>query len=427
MTRLVRIPTYAAAAGAMVAFVVSACSEAAEPAVAVTDSAGVEIVTNLDGSMESADRWTLSVEPAVSIGAGTDPEVALYRVTAVAALPAGGVVVGMNTPPQALVFERGGRLVARLGRQGQGPGEFSSVGSVVPLTDDSVAVWDPDRRRISVFTIAGDFVREVDLSELAPVSTRAAPDTRSNSGITHLLRSTPGTLVVFGEGATSSDPERGINRATLPAFRVSGAGEEIASFGSIPGMEWHHGGPAGALPLPFGARTYGATAGDMFVVGTAEATEVRVFGPEGDLTRIVRWPDADRVVGGEYLSRWSAMVDSAPPSIRQLVEAMPRREQYPAFEGMVTSELGNLWIGEYAGPVGIWPLRRADHGPEMLQPQLRTPSRRWLVFTSDGVLEARVQTPEGFEPYSVDGDHVWGVYSDSLGVESIRAYAITRS
>lgn len=121
------------------------------------------------------------------------------------------------------------------------------------------------------------------------------------------------------------------------------------------------------------------------------------------------------------------MVDSAPPPIRQMVEAMPRREQYPAFEGMVNSELGNLWIGEYAGPVGIWPLRRADHGPEMLQPQLRIPSRRWLVFTSDGVLEARVQTPEGFEPYSVDGDHVWGVFSDSLGVESIRAYAITRS
>lgn len=403
------------------------CSEAGAPSVAVSDSAGVQIVTNLPGSLDSAERWELSVDPTVSIGSGADPELALYRVTDLAPLTTGGVVVAMNAPARAVVLDQRGRLVSTLGRAGEGPGEFSSVASVVPIPGDSIAVWDPDRRRISVFTITGDLAREVDLSDLAPISTRAAPDSRSNSGITHLLTSAEGAFVVFGEGAVASDPEPGVNRAALPAVRISAAGTKLADFGEIPGMEWHFGGPAGALPLPFGARTYAATMDTSFIVGTAEEPEYRVFGPDGDLTRVVRWPDRDRTVGGAYLSRWSDMVDSAPPPIRQMVEAMPRREQYPAYEGILAGGDGEIWVGEYAGPLGIWPLRRADHGPAMLRPQIRTQSREWLVFGREGALLARVRTPAGFEPYSVTGDRLWGVYSDSLDVESVRAFGIARN
>ena len=405
----------------------SGCSEAAAPAVAVTDSAGVEIVTNLPGSLESAERWELSADPTVSIGSGTDPDVALYQVTDLAPLSGGRVVVGMNAPASAVVLDPRGRLVSTLGRPGEGPGEFSSVGSVVPMGGDSVAVWDPDRRRVSIFTVTGDFAREIDLSDLAPISTRAAPDNRSNSGITHLLASADGGFVIFGEGAVASNPTPGVNRATLPARRVSPAGTKLADFGEIPGMEWHFGGPAGALPLPFGARTYASTVDTDFIVGTAEESEYRVFGPGGDLTRVVRWPDRDRTVGGAYLSRWSDMVDSAPPPIRQMVEAMPKREQYPAYEGLLSGNGEEIWVGEYAGPLGIWPLRRADHGPEMLRPQIRVQSREWLVFDRDGAVIARVTTPAGFEPNSVFGDQLWGVYSDSLDVESVRAFEIIRN
>lgn len=413
-----------AAVLALMAAALCGCGGASQPATTVTDSAGVEIVSNLPGSSEAAETWSLSAEPVVQIGAGADPEVALFQVTDVAPLGGRRVAVGMNTPARALVLEPDGTVAATLGREGEGPGEFSSVGSLVPLGADSVAVWDPDRRRISVFTTDGRFTREVDLSPIAPVTTRAAPDNRSNSGITHLLASASGSLVLFGEGAVSSTPEPGVGRPELPSFRITTEGEELASFGTFPGMEWFHGGPAGALPLPFGARTYAATSDDSFVLGTAEATEFRVFGPDGAVIRIVRWPDQDRTVAGPYLSKWSDMVESAPSGIRQLVESIPRRERFPAYEGLVATEAGEILVGDYPGPLGIWPLRRADHGPEALRPEIRVPARRWLVFDADGALTARLGTPEGFEPYAVRDGLIWGIHSDEMDVESVRAYEI---
>jgi hypothetical protein len=85
------------------------------------------------------------------------------------------VAVAMNTPPQVHVFDHGGTLTATLERRGQGAGEFTTVASVVPLASDSVAAWDADRRRISIFDTNGRFVRELDVSGVAPLSARAAP------------------------------------------------------------------------------------------------------------------------------------------------------------------------------------------------------------------------------------------------------------
>lgn len=190
-------------------------------------------------------------------------------------------------------------------------------------------------------------------------------------------------------------------------------------------MTMHVGGPAGALPLPLGARTYAVTSDDAFVVGTADATEFRVFAPTGELTRIVRWPDHDRAVEGPFLSRWSEMVN-ASPEMRPLVEPLPRPERFPAYEGLVATDTGEILVGDYAGPRGIWPLRHGHEGPEAFAPEIRVPARRWLVFHADGALAAHVSTPEGFEPYAVRGGMMWGVYTDEVDVESIRAYQLNR-
>jgi hypothetical protein len=162
----------------------TACSEESNPAtLTVADSAGVRVVTHQPGSIDAAAVWSLSEAPVVEIGAGATPDAPLFRVTAVAPLSGGRVAVGTNTPPQALIFQSDGTLTATLGRRGEGPGEYSAVGSVVPLGADSLAVWDPSRRRMSVFMEDGRYVREVDLSDLVPHSPFAAPSTVSGGCI----------------------------------------------------------------------------------------------------------------------------------------------------------------------------------------------------------------------------------------------------
>lgn len=413
---------------AVTALVLTGCGQGADSgAPSVRDSAGIEIVTNRPGRVEAAEAWSLSSEPVVEIGAGADPEVALSKVTAVTPLADGRVAVGTNAPPRVLVFEADGSLSTAVGREGEGPGEFSWVASVVELPGDSLGVWDSSRRRISVFTADGALVREVDLSDTAPFSARAVPNDRVSAGVTHLLPAGAGSMIVWGEGMFGPRPDEvTVLRSELPAHRIGPDGEVLATYGPLPGMTILAGGQAGMLPVPFGARTYATTSDGDFVVGTAESTELRIYGPDGAPVRIVRWPDRDRPVGGDLLVRWTEMLDSIPEMLREDVRSMSRPERVPAFEGLVSTDEGEILVGDYPGPLGLLSLRRADFGPEAFRPERRMPARRWLVFDGDGALTARLETPEGFEPYAVRDGRMWGVFSDELDVESVRAYGLLR-
>lgn len=401
----------------------SGCGGSDAPAVVTAgDSAGVQVVTNLAGSLDAAERWSLSADPTLEIGAGASPEVPLFRVTAVAPLSDGGVAVGTESPARALVFAADGGLRATLGREGGGPGEFARVASVVPMAGDSLAVWDPDRRRISVFTRSGTFVREADLSEVAPVGLMAAPNTNTPAAWTHLMAWPDGGFVLFSVGAFG--PGSGVRRPEAPSYRLSTGGERLAELGSFPGYQSYSGPQTGVAPYPFGADTHGAVSGDALVVGTAESPELRYYGPDGGLRRIVRWPDHDRTVKGPLVAVWDSMMASwleAMPEmrrgmVRDMFDRIPRPDRFPAYDGVIPGEDGRMWVGEYAGMLEIasTPIDR------------RVPSRRWLVFDADGALAATVETTAGFQPHAASAGRVWGVYRDELDVESVRAYAIDR-
>ncbi|MDX1674216.1 MAG: hypothetical protein R3314_05370 [Longimicrobiales bacterium] len=400
------------------------CDGGAGGAAMVSDSAGIEVVTNREGSVEAAVSWSLSGSPVLEIGGGTSPEEPLFRISAVAPLGDGAVAVGTETPPQALVFGADGSLRAVLGRQGGGPGEFARVASIVSFGGDSIAVWDPDRRRISVFTRSGEFVREVDLSGIAPLGIMAAPNTRSEAAWTHLKPGLEGGFVLFSVGGFG--PGEGARRPAAPSYRLSADGEVVAELGSFPGFQSYSSERTGVTLYPFGADTHGAVSGELLVVGTAESPELRYFGPDGDLRRIVRWPDLDRPVEGRPVEIWDSMLASwladmperQGRMMREVFDRVPRPERFPAYDGVIPGPDGSVWVGEYVGMLSVpnLPLDR------------RVPARRWLVLDSAGVLVAAVETPAGFQPHEAMADpigtRVWGVYRDELDVESVRAYDV---
>jgi len=410
-------------AGLVLATVVcGACTDASpSETTTVVDSASVRIVTNLPASIEAVEVWSLSTEPVVEIGAGATPDVPLYQVTDVTPLDADRVAVGTNTPPQTLIFGAHGTLAATLGREGEGPGEFATVTSVVPLDGDSVAVWDQNRRRISVFTGDGRYVREVDLSGLALLTPLAAASMDGLTAWTHLLPSAPGSFVLFQVGLTG-DPGPGVIRVEAPSYRITAAGAEQARLGPFPGQELYHfgAGQGGMYPYPLGAATYGATVGGAFVVGTADAPEYRVFGVTGAPERIVRWPDHDRTVGGPLLAEWTEVratwFASMSAGQREFLDRMPQPERFPAYDGIIAGDGGRVWVGEYVGPLEI------PYPPL----HVRVPERSWLVFDAAGALTATVRTPMGFQPHAVRDERIWGVFTDELDVESIRAYEVVK-
>jgi hypothetical protein len=165
----------------------------------VTDSAGVEVVTNLRAP---AFLLVRDLPPAPEREVVHD---ALYQVTALHAFDGGGVAVGASGSRAILVFDADGALVATLGRAGDGPGEFQGVGGIVPLPGDSLAVWDPRQQRLTVFPPEGGAPRVTSLADLIQGYAWSR------------LRPLDEGMALVGEGGMGGNREPGVYRPRMPA------------------------------------------------------------------------------------------------------------------------------------------------------------------------------------------------------------------
>lgn len=370
-----------------------------------TDSAGVTIVENGRSRMARAERWSLQAVPELEIVPGDVQGPALSQVAGLALLPGdGGRVAVLNQGShEVLLFREGGELLARFGREGDGPGEFRQIASLVPMAGDSIGVYDSSLKVLSVFDSQGTLGRSVSLEE--------AVGGRFHS----LLLPLPGGDMVF---FTVSGPgvgfREGVFRVSTESLRIGPGGERRASYGTFPGSEVFGGYEGAGLAL-FGTTTYAATVGHRLVVGTGETTEIAYFDTAGALERIARWPDHDRTITPQHEEALFEAAAAAEPQIpratlRDMFSRAPRASRLPPYQGLVGSDDGHVWVGSYPGPA------------HALRGQ-RPPHREWLVFDSLGVLAARAETPEGFQPHLVAGSRVWGVFTHEDGVEVVRAYS----
>lgn len=374
--------------------------------VTVTDSAGITIVVNGPEQLEAAAEWTLAPEPSLEITTDEGGDVVLFQVGLVVPLPDDRIAVGNGGSSEVLVFERSGALALRLGGDGDGPGEFRRIASVMELPGDSVGVYDGTHRRLSVFGPEGALGRDLAVRDVMPRSSYAK-----------LLPLANGDLVLFtGAGFVSGAAEGRPYRPESESVLIGPDGVLRASYGSFPGQELFQGQGLAGSPI-FGAGTYTATLGDELIVGTAEAPEIRSYDPSGNLSRIVRWPDHDRRITPE---RWDTLFEATlaavppeqvPPNPREFFARIPVADEMPPYEVLIGSSDGHVWVGRYV-----------ISGPSV--PGIRPPARRWLVFDADGVLVATTATPEGFAPHAVQGGEVFGVFTDELGVESVRVYGV---
>src|SRR5690606_10923803 len=96
--------------------------------------------------------WRLS-DPVVEIGRG---ESAGFGNVAGAVRHAnGGIIATDGQVLELRYFDASGRLVARAGRRGDGPGEFRSIRALLRCGGDSAFVYDPILLRVSVFAPSG--------------------------------------------------------------------------------------------------------------------------------------------------------------------------------------------------------------------------------------------------------------------------------
>ena len=129
----------------------------------VADSAGVTIVTNGQEQLATASQWHLGGSPSLWIRsdeAGTT----LFEVTAIARTESGIIAAVNRGTNEVLLFDLQGALVGRRGSEGDGPGEFRWLSSVLSVGGDSIAAYDFSHKRMSVFGPGGELAREFTLT-----------------------------------------------------------------------------------------------------------------------------------------------------------------------------------------------------------------------------------------------------------------------
>ncbi len=104
--------------------------------------------------------WPLAPTPVTDIGgvnAGPDQE--LYQVAGADRLADGRIVVLNGKPVELRIYSADGKLQKRIGRTGQGPGEFANGTRLIAAAGDSIVTFTGETRW-QVFRTDGTLVRE---------------------------------------------------------------------------------------------------------------------------------------------------------------------------------------------------------------------------------------------------------------------------
>jgi hypothetical protein len=391
-----------AAALAPVAVALACAGAGAGPAVVERDSAGVRIVEN-PAALAARPLWSVAAEPAVEIGLLEGEEAyQLSRVQGLVRLSDGRIVIANGGTNQIRFFDAGGTFLRAAGREGEGPGEFRALGRLTVLPGDTIAAWDWNLRRMSLFDSSGVFARSfvLDFPAGFPVPIGRFPD-----GAWLCDRG-----FVFAPDEDGSE----VVRDTMPYLVFEPGGGLRDSIGRFPGPEWYvrsQGSNAFATSLPFGRTTEAAVTGDRFFAGHNDRWEVVRYTPAGvaDLVLRVEWSPA-AVTGGDVERYQTERLEHTEASFRQQAERnlaeMPYPGTFPAFADLMADLEGDLWVLDYARP-----------GDER---------RSWTVFSRDGRALGKVETPPGLRLMEIGRDHVLGVWQDDLDVEHVRMYRLDR-
>lgn len=389
-----------------------ACGSDASPSTSsdVADSAGIRIVRNHSPAWSNTNGWRLAPEPRMTIGrGGGDDAHQLFQVAG--AVRIGETIAVANAGTHELRFySHDGRLVSRIGGEGDGPGEFRRISKLQRVGNDSLAVIDLFTRRVTLFDAEGAFGRTVRL--------QSAGD------------ATPVPVGVFADGrlltselavARPPDPGRSRSSLILRVYAADGSvGDSVGVGLSNEAYVEFNGAMFRPWPVPFGRRDVTTVGTHRFAVGSMEAYEVRIVDASGSVRTIVRRSDPPEPITADLLDAEIArMAASLPegargPSALATLRAAGAPEHLPAFgpngtsryppvTGIVFDAAGNLWVLKYPGPVS----------PSTSQWSVFDPSGRWL---------GDVTFPDGVMPLDIGEDFVVGHWRDELDVEYVGMY-----
>ncbi|WP_419934179.1 6-bladed beta-propeller [Candidatus Palauibacter sp.] len=361
--------------------------------VQVSDSAGVtNIALGRVEDLSIPDLETRLVFSTRELG------IELFYVGDAVLLGDGGVALANTGASEVLIFSGDGSLSTRIGGQGEGPGEFSAITTLIGTPQGFVA-YDARLARLTEFSASGEFL------DSRPLSAQSAiVDLRPLA-----IAADGSMLAILGEQRFFM-PE-GTKRDTTPLLAFADPGTEPDTLAMLPATEWSYGEiPGGGVTRRepgFGRDIVAGGFRDRAILGDTELFELSIHTAAGRLTRRIRgsaggWPVTADEIETSRAARLARRGPDAPDWYVEFVENAPFRETHPAFHSAVLGPEELVWIGLATRPA--------------------EETRDWLVIGPDGQPRGRLNLPADASVLAVDADRFVVLQRDALDEEEVRLY-----
>ena len=300
-------------------------------------------------------------------------------------------------------FDSAGSHLASRGGQGEGPGEFLQLRSLEPWPGDSIAAWFGPRQNVSVFDSDGNYARTIEINDAGdPWAWRLASASVRGSILAVLLLEYADTLVMeLRDGQGGLRTSLGAHPSWEPSVVVDEGTER----------EMQH------API-FGREPVWGFWGDLIAVGVSSRYEIRAYGADGSLARIVRREhsfraptpeDVEAYIESRILRYYAGATPGEQEHHRRNYRSAPVAEHFPVFTSIMVDALDHLWIREYDLP-------REERSAPL-----------WTVFDPEGQVMGFVETPAELRVvYEIGEDYILGHSMDELGVEMIQVWPLER-
>lgn len=360
-----------------------------------------------------------SLEEELRIGREDDSDYALVPVGGIGVTDAGHILVSQPQEGSIRVFDSEGGFVHRIGRRGDGPGEFGRLGMVGALHD---TIWAVNCRGVcflEFFDLEGGWLSRVQVPEIEPPFHGASqyyplPD----GGVVAPSASAGEMLREAHETPWFRWDADGALTATLPGYLSPG----------VVVIENHITRPDGStVDVPaVASRPFGTISWMGIAPNQAHLVRARVISGEGDERVDIRFlrftPDGDTVAMGELrlpprpippvaadsaldvqAGRLAGVLGSEERARRELGDRISLPEYYPPIRSLVVGKEGRTWLA----------LEGADE-------------TRWLVLDLSFEPLAVAEVPPRFEPGVVDGEMLWGIERNEFDVPQVVRYRVVR-
>ena len=234
------------------------------------------------------------------------------------------------------VFDANGDFIRTIGRQGDGPGEFSNVGRMTFLPDGRLMVTDSRANRISLFDPEGAYLASYHWTE--------------RLGRVHYATDSTCVMTVYAFDE-SADPGAG-GKLFVKSFDFDG--NEIQTFGEFKMAESRsHSVPSGETVIVVGISVPDPPQ-SIFAADPARLRlyhcvnneyKIEVFDLDGKVIRRFDRPYEPLPFTGEDAQEFRARYeDSRNEAIKKIVQEMPMPSVKTVTPQMRVDDAGNLWV-----------------------------------------------------------------------------------